>query len=200
MTAITYNGAVPTVGADADVWGGKINIAFGQIKVDLEMLNTAPTARFLGRTTAGTGEVERLTAAQAAAMLPALVGDAGSGGTKGLVPAPAAGDAAAGKVLKADGTWGLSNVIRAWGLFTGSTGAAVAASNLSCVRTGESLFAFTFGAPLANANYALFIQPTGDNLIQPAVYSKSASGFSIQVLNSLGGLDPDQINVAVVSA
>jgi hypothetical protein len=37
--------------------------------------------------------------------LPAFVGDSGSGGTAGLVPAPAAGDAAAGKVLKADGTW-----------------------------------------------------------------------------------------------
>jgi hypothetical protein len=38
-------------------------------------------------------------------MLNALVGDSGAGGTKGLVPAPAAGDAAAGKFLKADGTW-----------------------------------------------------------------------------------------------
>jgi hypothetical protein len=34
-----------------------------------------------------------------------LVGDSGAGGTRGLVPAPAAGDAAAGKFLKADGTW-----------------------------------------------------------------------------------------------
>lgn len=34
-----------------------------------------------------------------------FVGDSGSGGTKGLVPAPASGDAAAAKFLKADGTW-----------------------------------------------------------------------------------------------
>lgn len=34
-----------------------------------------------------------------------LVGDSGSGGTAGLAPAPAAGDAAAAKYLKADGTW-----------------------------------------------------------------------------------------------
>lgn len=40
-----------------------------------------------------------------AADLPAMVGDSGSGGTKGAVPAPAAGDAAANKFLKADGTW-----------------------------------------------------------------------------------------------
>jgi hypothetical protein len=34
-----------------------------------------------------------------------VVGDGGSGGTHGLVPAPAAGDAAAGKFLKATGGW-----------------------------------------------------------------------------------------------
>lgn len=36
---------------------------------------------------------------------PVMVGDTGSGGKAGNVPAPAAGDAAAGKFLKADGTW-----------------------------------------------------------------------------------------------
>ena len=36
---------------------------------------------------------------------PDVVGDAGAGGTKGLVPAPGAGDTAAGKYLKADATW-----------------------------------------------------------------------------------------------
>ncbi len=39
------------------------------------------------------------------ANVPVFTGDTGSGGSLGLVPAPAAGDAAAGKVLKADGTW-----------------------------------------------------------------------------------------------
>lgn len=45
------------------------------------------------------------TAAIATALISAFVGDSGSGGTKGLVPAPGAGDAAAGKFLKADGTF-----------------------------------------------------------------------------------------------
>lgn len=47
------------------------------------------------------------TAAQFTAALNSVVGDSGSGGTKGLVPAPASGDASAGKFLKADGTWAL---------------------------------------------------------------------------------------------
>lgn len=45
------------------------------------------------------------TPAVVTATLPAVIGDTGAGGVKGLVPAPAAGDAAAGKVLGAGGTW-----------------------------------------------------------------------------------------------
>ena len=44
-----------------------------------------------------------LSVAQTTAMLNAFVGDSGSGGTKGLVPAPAIGDST--KYLKGDGTW-----------------------------------------------------------------------------------------------
>jgi len=52
---------------------------------------------------AGTGDPTDLTPTQATAILNAFVGDSGSGGTKGLVPAPGAGDAAAGKYLDASG-------------------------------------------------------------------------------------------------
>lgn len=63
------------------------------------------TATIKGRATAGTGDPEDLTATQATALLNAMVGDSGAGGTKGLAPAPAPGDAAAGKVLGAGGGW-----------------------------------------------------------------------------------------------
>lgn len=43
--------------------------------------------------------------ANVSALDPLMVGDTGSGGKAGNAPAPAAGDAAAGKFLKADGTW-----------------------------------------------------------------------------------------------
>jgi len=46
---------------------------------------------------------QNLSAADATAILNAFVGDSGSGGTKGSVPAPATGDAT--KFLKGDGTW-----------------------------------------------------------------------------------------------
>lgn len=35
---ISYDGNVPTVGADSDVWGGEINTALGQVKDDLDDL------------------------------------------------------------------------------------------------------------------------------------------------------------------
>lgn len=57
--------------------------------------------------TAG-GTPSDLTGTQATTILVNMVGDSGSGGTKGLVPAPASGDAAANKFLKADGTWALT--------------------------------------------------------------------------------------------
>lgn len=66
-------------------------------------------ARIKGRASgAGTGAPQDLTGTQATVILDAVVGDSGSGGTKGLVPAPSAGDAAAGKFLKADGTWAVA--------------------------------------------------------------------------------------------
>lgn len=56
-----------------------------------------------GNNTGGTANAADLTASQATAMLDVFVGDSGSGGTKGLVNAPATGDST--KFLKGDGTW-----------------------------------------------------------------------------------------------
>ena len=64
---------------------------------------TAPMLK--GRSTSGTGNVEDLTPTTVTGLLNSFSGDTGSGGIKGLVPAPASGDASAGKYLKADGTW-----------------------------------------------------------------------------------------------
>lgn len=71
--------------------------------VDNTKLAQVSTQTLKGRTTAGTGNVEDLTATQATAILNVFGADVGSGGVKGLVPATVAGDAA--KYLKGDGTW-----------------------------------------------------------------------------------------------
>ena len=75
----------------------------GNNKVTNTMLSTVSTSTFKGRTTAGTGNVEDLTATQATALLNVFGADAGAGGVKGLVPATVAGDST--KFLKGNGTW-----------------------------------------------------------------------------------------------
>lgn len=104
------------------------------------------TQTIKGRTTAGTGDPEDLTASQATAILNNMVGDSGAGGTKGLVPAPAAGDAAANKFLKADGTWvtfgdTTNSAISAWTAYTPTfTGfGTVSTQNTRWRRVGQSL-------------------------------------------------------------
>lgn len=66
---------------------------------------------------------------------PVMVGDSGSGGSAGNVPAPAAGDAAAGKFLKADGTFavppGSSGITQLTGDVTAGPGSGSQAATLA---------------------------------------------------------------------
>lgn len=111
---------------------------------------------------AGTGDPTDLTATQATAILNAMVGDSGAGGTKGLAPAPGAGDAAAGKFLKADGTYAVpatggaggigdvvgpsSSVASEFMLFDGTTG------KLAKRATGTGFVKATSGVYSTEAN------------------------------------------------
>lgn len=76
--------------------------------------NTSATINFLSQTGDGMASAAPIwkTPTQTTASLNNMVGDSGAGGTKGLVPAPSAGDASAGKFLKADGTWALGGSSR----------------------------------------------------------------------------------------
>lgn len=65
-----------------------------------------------------------------------LVGDAGAGGTKGAVPAPGAGDTAAGKFLKADATWAVPAVLSAVSGANGSTQNVAVIEELLTLDTG----------------------------------------------------------------
>lgn len=107
-------GAVPAPGV-GDAAAGKFLGAGGTWSVPT---GTTPAAHASSHQHGGGDEVATATPGAnavpkadgagllAAGWLTVMVGDSGAGGVKGAVPAPAAGDAAAGKVLKADGTWG----------------------------------------------------------------------------------------------
>ena len=92
------------------------------------------TAIFLNKTTpaAPTGQQniafasDNATPQQAiTASDPVMVGDTGTGGLAGNAPAPAAGDAAAGKFLKADGSWQTPQMVIGFMLAAATIGTAV---------------------------------------------------------------------------
>lgn len=112
------------------------------------------------------------TPTQATATLIAMVGDSGSGGTKGLVPAPGAGDAAAGKFLKADGTFAVPSGSAA------PTSLALIADATTTVNTATNTnLAF---AVAANTYYAF----TATLILSPAV----AGGTKFAISGPAGAL------------
>lgn len=94
---ITGNQTITLSGDISGSGSTSITTTIGANKVTLSMLAQIATARFLGRTTAGTGNVESLTATQATALL-----DLFSTTAKGLVPVSTGGTT---NFLRADGTW-----------------------------------------------------------------------------------------------
>jgi hypothetical protein len=119
---ITKNGNQALVAGDIYGAGHEIILRYNSTNTVWELMNPATASiadssvtnaklanmaadTFKGNNTSSAAAPVDMTATQATALLNAMVGDSGSGGTKGLVPAPASGDAAAGKYLKADGTW-----------------------------------------------------------------------------------------------
>lgn len=90
-----------------------------------------------------------ISASAFTATLSVMVGDSGSGGTKGLAPAPGAGDAAAGKFLKADATWAVppSGIQGSWSSTTGNVVTTNGASTAKDSGTALSSLA-PLGAPV----------------------------------------------------
>lgn len=107
---------------------------------------------------------------------PPMVGDTGSGGTGGNVPAPGSGDAAAGKFLKADGTWAVPP--GAGGTFTPE------------IVTFSGTSGTLANTPLVGTFFALFrngvIMATSG---APTVQTFSISGASITLSTAAGGGD-----------
>ncbi len=103
ITGLSTTGVVKRTGANT--------LAIGTVDLTAEVTGDLPFASFVQAGSAGfvgatgAGDYAHRTPTQVTAALDAFTGDSGSGGVKGLVPAPATGDAAANKYLKADGTW-----------------------------------------------------------------------------------------------
>jgi len=158
-------GTVTSVGSGSGLTGGPItgtgSLSIANNGVTNAMLAQVATATFKGRVTASTGNVEDLSATQATSLLNAMVGDSGSGGTKGLAPAPGAGDAAANKFLKADGTWattpGGSGTVTSVDTGTGLTGGPITGTGtISLANT--TVAAGAYGSTSAVATFTVDAQ------------------------------------------
>lgn len=109
------NSRTPSAHASTHTNGGSdpITVATGNISnnaVDNTKLATVATATFKGRTTAGTGNVEDLTATQATALLNTFTST-----LKGLAPLSGGGTT---NFLRADGTWAAPTATPAAGSVT----------------------------------------------------------------------------------
>lgn len=195
-----HNVLLPTVGASADTWGGENNNAHQA----WDTLTSGAQNTILGRVASGSGPMTQLTSAQATSALTAVVGDSGSGGTKGLVPAPAAGDAAAGKVLTAGGVWAVVSKIKAMGRFVGASGATVVANGVSVSRTGLGTYNVTLSPAMADTNYFIQcdVEDAGLSNFLPGITSKTSSGFTVSTFHnvpSFAQYDPAFFNIVILA-
>ena len=126
---------------------------------------------FKGNNTGSTANALDLTATQLTAELNAMVGDSGSGGTKGLVPAPAAGDAT--KCLS-----GAATYIACSGGSGAPTGAQYVVLALDATLTAERVLTGTANKVTltdggANGNITLNV---GNTVVQTDAASTYTSG------------------------
>lgn len=148
-----------------------------------------------GNNTGITGAPLDLTVTQATAMLNPFVGDSGSGGVKGLVPAPSAGDAAAQKFLSAAGTWNVPSGTGGSGNVNGPSSSTTHAIAIYADSTGTLLLNtdtnITTGGgktSIGSVVNALNLQSgTNTYFIGQEIQITTASGSSTTITNITAG-------------
>lgn len=165
-------------------------------KISALTADAAPTADDLVVTVndpGGTPATRKATITNFTKAIPAVIGDSGSGGTKGLVPAPAAGDAAANKFLHADGTFKTPTGSGSIGGTTGSTdnailradgtGGSTLQSSALSVDDNGAVTVPEIAAPSTPAAGKVVLYAKSDGLL----YSKDDAGTETVVTGGGGG-------------
>ncbi|MBL8186579.1 MAG: hypothetical protein JNK38_01155 [Acidobacteria bacterium] len=180
ITGLSTTGVVKRTGANT--------LAIATVDLTSEVTGDLPFANFVQAGSAGfvgatgAGDYSHRTPTQVTAALDAFVGDSGSGGTKGLVPAPTAGDAAANKYLKADGTWatvsGSSGITVGTTTITSGTSGRVGYNNAGVYGeypvTGTAGNVVLSASPTLTGTVAMAAQTNSGTIVQT---SASATAF-----------------------
>ena len=140
---VVVNTSLVSIGnstVNAVVNSSSVTIGNSSINSTAAALPTLTLTTALAIASGGTGAT---TAAGITAALDAFVGDSGAGGTKGLVPAPAAASAAEGRWLHANGSWVLG---------AGATSVLTDGATVTPNFANGSLFTWTIGGNRTLAN------------------------------------------------
>lgn len=176
-TAVTVGGvAIQTVDAELTAWAGLTSAAD-----TCGYFTGSGTAGTFTCTSSGRSFAAAASAAAETALLSTVVGDSGSGGTKGLVPAPASGDAVAAKFLKADGTWAVPTKIN-------TALRVVTASGAVTVTTADSIVVVNKTVGAATAVSLPASPATGDTYIIKDGKGDAASN-NITITPAAGNID-----------
>lgn len=125
--------------------------------------------------------------------VPILVGDSGAGGTAGVVPAPSSGDAAAGKFLKANGTWAVppdvdTGITQLTGDVTAGPGSGSQAATLATVNSNVGTFGSATQSSQVTLNAKGLVTAASNITVTPAVGSITGlgTGVATALTNNIG--------------
>lgn len=199
------NARTLTLGTDASgnaAFDGSANFALNLTIVNDAITNAKlanmATSTLKGRVTAGTGDPEDLTTAQATTLINPF-----TTALKGAVPA----STSANRTLYGDGTWRDVPRIIASGRFDGTTGAAISATNLSVVRNSAGDYTATLTTPHSDDNYIIIVTASGATTYSasvgnPATITTSSFNVFTLALSSAPSIaldDCDELHITVIS-
>ena len=194
-------GSAGNVATSVAMSGDATIIASGALTIANNAVSNAKSAQMAtltikGNNTGGTANALDLTVTQTTAILNSMVGDSGAGGTKGLVPAPASGDAAANKFLKADGSWsaptGAGDVVgpasstdNGFAKFDGTTGKLIKDSAATISNGDVNASAAIAVNKLAASTASRALVSDGSGFISAATTTATEIGFVNGVTSSI---------------